>query len=352
MSTSREHYPEIDPSILQLGLPLVDSYVPPSAEDAESILDYLLAYPSRLLREFLRTNGVSPSLTKPLLRERLLQKMQNGEIETADIITQLDELEGWGDQHVFLYRSTMEAAKVWGSEARRFSILKKNGLDHLLNRRNPCALPLRPVISTIRGATDRLRIQWVEQRVWDERLPQLDQVDGEITLRAYHQRVRRGVTTFDWDLVTGHAALMIERLPHGTNYLEVRDRFESELESLVGISTFKRIRLGKATGRIEESGEARRRQYKHETERGFVASFTSPSPLHDAFEDPGVERARKALGKTVSLLGNLYWNPVSGKLDRHIHVKLYPKELRVGIFGACTELEVRHLLSRIRFYCH
>ncbi|HEV7744179.1 MAG TPA: hypothetical protein VGO56_04205 [Pyrinomonadaceae bacterium] len=352
MSTSREQYKSPDAGVFQLGLPLVDSYEAPSLEESESMLDYLLAYPSRLLRDFLRASGIPPFLTKPLSRERLLQKLKNGEVDAADIITQLDELEGWGDQHIFLYHSTLETAKRWSSEAGRISILQKNGLDHLLNRRNPCVLPLTPVISTIRGSNDRLRIQWVEQRVWDERLPQLDQVDGAVTLRAYHQRVRRGVTTFDWDLVTGHAALMIERLPHGTNYLAVRDRFESELESVVGISTFKRIRLSKATGRIEESGEARRRQYKHETERGYVASFTSPSPLHDAFEDPGVERARKALGKTVSLLGNLYWNPVSGKLDRHIHVKLYPKERRVGIFGACTELEVRHLLSRIRFHCH
>lgn len=350
MATTREHMGS-KASVFQLGLPLVDNYELPSPEESEMVLDYLLAYPSRLLKEFLRANGISPFLTKAVLRERLLEGTKSQEIHPADIIGQLDELEGWGDQHIFLYCSTTEAAKVWATEVRRNGILKKNGLDHLLNRRNPCILPHEPVISSIRASTDRLRIQWVERRVWNERLPQLDHVDGAITFQAYHERVRRGVTTFDWDLVTGHAALMIERLPHGTNYQEIRDRFERELEPLIALSSFKRIRLSNATGRIEESGEARRRQYKHETERGFVASFTSPSPLQDAFEDPNVEQARKALGKTVSLLGNLYWNPVSGKLDRHIHIKLYPKELRIGIFGACTELEVRHLLSRIRFYC-
>ena len=58
--------------------------------------------------------------------------------------------------------------------------------------------------------------------------------------------------------------------------------------------------------------------------------------------------ARKALGKGVAgRLGNFYW-PVLG---RDIHIKLFAKDQRVGIFGECTEEEVQHVLSEIRRYC-
>lgn len=330
---------------------LVEGYQPPTEEELGLLINLLETHPSRMLRVFLRARGLPISGAKSLLRERLMNALLAGRVSAPELVELLDELEGWGNQHMYLYRSTTEAAKPWASASSYLKILQQNKLQHLCNRRNPLVLPDRPTLSTIRCTGDRVRLQWVEKRLREVRIPEFDQQDGELALRAYREIVSRGITVFDWDLTTGHAALMIQRLSSGSNYADIRARFEEELETLVGISGFKRIRLGRAISQIEGSGEARRRQYKHETERGSVASFTSPSRRRDAFEDPAVEEARKALGqKTISLLGNFYWMPVTGRLERELHVKLYPKDQRVGIFGACTEMEVRYLLSRIRNY--
>jgi hypothetical protein len=333
-------------------LGLIENYKPPSEEEIGILLDLLLAHPVRILDPFLRQYRLPTYGTKSLIRDRLTVAISSSIIAGADLISYLDEVEGWGNQHIYLYQSTVEAGASWSSEEDYRQILETHGLAQLCNRRNPAAIPDHLHLSAVRCSGDRVRFQWVEKRVREFRMPERDCLDDGVTLKAFGEVVTRGVITFDWDLSTGHAALMILRLPTGTDYSSVKSRIERELEPLVRISGFRQIRLAQAIAGIEESGEARRRQYKHETERGSVASFTSSSRRRDAFDDPVVDDARKALGpRTISLLGNFYWKSATGRLDREIHMKLYPKDRRVGIFGACTEEEVRYLLSRIRHYC-
>lgn len=335
-------------------LELIDDYEAPTDEEVEALFEYLLDHPKRLLRQFLRGHDLPVSLTKTDLRGRLARAVETGEVAVADLISLLNEVEGWGDQHIYLYRSTPRQAEDFSSPLHLRSILKEHGVLHLYNRRNPLVLPSQPEVTSIKHSPERLSIQWVEVREWEQPVPEEDFEEGEMVWRAFRKQTRRGVTTFDWDLITRHAALMIQRLPSGTNYVGERSRFEEVLDPLVGLGGFfAPLRVSRAIARIEESGEAQRRQYRHETPNGYVASFTSPSRKRDAFDDPAMERARLALGgNTMPVFGNLYFKEIEGRLDRRIHVKLYPKDQRVGIFGGCSEGEVRYLLSRVRHYCH
>jgi len=334
-------------------LDLIDEYQNPSKEEIQLLVTLLLNRPAWTLRNFLQYHKLPVSATKQELRRRVTHELATGRIDATDLIAALDEIEGWGNQHIYLYRSSQQQVERWVSPKEVRAILKRNGLLHLYNRRNPIVLPARPEISSMRHSPTRIRIQWIETHVWEERVPEEDIEDGSIIKYAYERRKARGITTFDWDLISGHAALMIQRLPSGSNYDLMRERFEKELGPLVSIGLFDRLRLSRSISKIEDSGEALRRQYRHEVIGGEVASFTSRGRGKDVFENQAVKKAREALGQgTLPLLGNLYWQPVSGKLDRVIHVKLYPKDQRVGIFGACTESEVRYLLSRIRRHSH
>jgi hypothetical protein len=334
-------------------LELIDEYETPTDEEVEALFEYLLSHPKRLLREFLRGHDLPVSLTKTELRDRLARALKTGEVSVANLVSLLNEVEGWGDQHIYLFRSTPRQAEDYNSPVHLRSILEEHGILHLYNRRNPLVLPAQPELTAIKHTPERLRLQWVEVREWEEPVPEQDYEDEDIIFRAFRRRARRGIATFDWDLITRHAALMIQRLPSGSDYERERARFGEVLDPLVGMGKFfEPLRVSRAIGRIEDSGEAQRRQYRHETANGYVASFTSPSRKRDAFDDPLMERARQALGaNTMPLLGNLYFKEVPGRLDRQIHVKLYPKDQRVGIFGGCSESEVRYLLSRVRHYC-
>ena len=212
-------------------------------------------------------------------------------------------------------------------------------------------LPDEPTLSSIEWTKKRIRFVWVDKREWQERREEEDEVseDGQIIYKAYLQQVTRGITSFDWNLVSGEAALMIQTLPRGENYNEIREFYESALSALFDFSDFARRRITSAIKALEASKEALNRKIELATRTGAIAAYTSTGRKTDAYADEDIKKSRTALGqRTTSRAGNFYFQPSKNGLTRVIHVKLYAADQRVGIFGECTEQEVGHVLSRIR----
>lgn len=320
--------------------------------EIELVLDYLLAHKKAFIQEFLRKRRLPFSGTKATLRKRLEGYLGDGRLDAADLVRLLDEIEGWGNQHIYLYKAPSWQIEPWLEEDSARKHLSERGLADLVNRQRPLVLPEKAILSAIEWTPERVRFVWIEKRQWEERVSEEDIEEEGMVWRAYRVKISRGIIAFDWDLVSGHAMLMIQKLPQGTRYHQIRDRFARELEPIIGLDQFEPVRVSRAIQPIEASGEARRRQLAYETRRGSKARFTSASPSRDAFEDPILQRAGQALkGETASLWGNFYWLPVNDKLDRDLHCMVYAKDQRVGIFGERREPEVRYVLSRILYHC-
>ena len=323
-----------------------------TGEEIDRILDYVLGHKMAFVHEFLRGRGLPFSGTKEKLRQRLEEYLQEGSVEAIDLLRLLNKIEGWGNQHIYLYRAAERLIEPWTTESSVQERLEKVGLAELLHRPRPLVLPDEPTLSSIEWSSDRVRFVWVEKRQWEERISEEDIEEGRTVWRAYRIRVSRGLIAFDWDLLSGHAMLAIQRLPRGSKYRPIRDRFEAELDEIVDLQQFDPIRVSRTIRPIESSGEVRRRQLAYQTHRGGKVRFTSASQSTDAFVDPDLERAGQALrSETAGILGNFYWLSVPGKLERELHSKLYALDQRIGIFGEQKERDVRYVLSRIRHYC-
>jgi len=334
-------------------LALADGCEPLTATDVDRLVDYVFAHRSAAIRAFLKEEGLKVSGSKDDLRNRIRQAIADGSIVASGLVNLLDTIEGWGNQHIYLYQAPDGETKIWKSEARVRKRLQKIGQEELLNRRRPLVLPDEPTLSAVEWTKDRVRFIWVEKREWELRRGDLDlAVDGNgIHFKAYEHKVARGITSFDWNLATGEAALMIQRLPSGERYDEIRQRYEETIEDAVHVSNFIRRDVRKAIHKIEESKEASKRQVAIETQRGGRASFTSQSRKADVFADPDLKKSRKAMGKTASVLGNFYWLEAAPHLERRLHVKLYATDQRMALFGECTEAEVKYVLSRVCYHC-
>lgn len=338
-------------SIEPTRLAIVDDFQAPTDEELHHVIDYLFAHRKEPIRLFLREKRLPVSGTKQDLRQRIREGLTQGTIVATDLIDLLDTIEGWGNQHIYLYKAPPGELSVWKSEERVRQRLEHVGHAKLLNRRRPLILPKEPTLSSIEWTPDRVRYIWVEKREWQLHLSDLDRDEGDIYYKAYQNHLARGITTFEWNLVSGQAALMIQRLPSGERYEARRCVYERQLEATVALSNFTRLPVRRAIRNLEASGEVRKRQVAHETQRGGRASFTSQSRKLDAYEDPDLQKSRQALGgQTTSVLGNFYWLPQSPSLARPLHVKLYAGDQRVGVFGECTEGEVNYVLSRIRHH--
>ena len=341
---------------MQTPVGLTDNHEPISSEIREQLLQYVFSHRKTTVQDFLRERNQPINGTKGEIRERLEDHIDANEVSAEDLIALLDRVEGWGNQHIYMYDAPAGEMKIWKSEAKAKERLKKIGHEELFNKRIPLVLPDEPTLSSVEWSAGRVRFIWIEKRKWTQRREDLDHdgsaigVQHTISFKAYEDKVSRGITAFDWNLTTGAAALMIQRLPSGERYDEIRTNYESALEDAIHIGDFAPTKITKAIKRLEKSTEVRNRQVSHETQRGGRVQFTSKSRKVDAFEDPDLKSSRDALGQTSSVLGNFYWQEKLPHLAREIHTKLYAIDHRVGIFGECTEEEVQYVLSRIRYF--
>jgi len=321
-------------------------------EEISLVLDYLLSHKKKFIQEFLRKRGLHFSGTKEKLRERLECYLDDGRICGTELVELLNGIEGWGNQHIYLYKAPAKYIEPWLEENSAKKSLGDVGWEELFNRPRPVVLPEEPTLSSIEWTPEKVRFIWVEKRCWEERIPEKDIKGDNIVWRAYRVNVSRGVISFELDLMSGDAMLMIRRLPQGTKYHQVRDRFENELTPILDFSYFERVRVSQTIRRIQESDEVRRRQLFYQTKYGGKIEMTSSSQLEDTFEDPILRRTGEDLQKqSAGLLGNFYWLPVKDKLETEVHCKIYARDQRVGIFGEHREEDVRYVLSRIRYYC-
>jgi hypothetical protein len=335
---------------------LADNHVPISSDDRDRLIQYVFSHRKTAVQDFLRERSLPIHGTKGEIRDRVEDQIDANEVSAEDLIALLDRVEGWGNQHVYMYDAPEGEMRVWKSEARAKARLKKMGHEELFNKRIPLVLPEEPTLSSVEWSSERVRFIWIEKREWTQRREDLDQegsavgVPSTISFKAYEDKIARGITSFDWNLLTGSATLLIQRLPSGERYDELRVNYESALEEAVHIGDFSRTKITKAIKKLEKSTEVRNRQIAHETQRGGRVQFTSKSRKEDAFEDPDLKSSRDALGQTSSVLGNFYWQEKLPHLSREIHTKLYATDQRTGIFGECTEEEVQYVLSRIRHF--
>jgi hypothetical protein len=317
--------------------------------DANVALDFLFSHKREFIRDFLQGHGLPRSGTKSELRQRVEEGLEYGTISPASVIRYLDAIEGWGNQHIYLYHSS--ASAEWITENAVLRKLRAAEVEHLLNQHQALILPDEPTPAAIWWSPQKLQLLYVEKREWLERVPEQDREESsDVVMQAFRRQTRRGLIGLDWDLSTGHAALMIQRLPHGTNYEAIRLRYEAKLGEIISMEAFERLGLGDAISRIEVSGEVRRRQIKFETDSGSSANLVSSGTSEDAFDDPDLQEAGESLrAHGVGALGNYYWLP-EGPLLKELHTTLHARDGRIAIYRECYEEEVRHVLSRVRHY--
>ncbi len=324
--------------------------------DTDDLLDLLFAHKLPFIKELLRAHEIPVSGSKPELREKLSREIGRGSLGQAAILSYLDQIEGWGNQHVFLYKSpNQQVQQTWRNETKVKEILRENRCLGLLNKDRPVLLPDKPTISRINWTPGHLRIVWTLKRTWEERLQSSDEEseDEKLIWRAYARKKARGTLAFDWHLGSGEAMVMIQRLPSGTKYEEERDMLTNMMSGLVDINDFQPVRLSQAIKAINESDEVRARKIVLDTPAGGGASFRSSGKGRSVADDPDLRQAEVTVaGNSIGNLGNYYWlKGDHGQLDRDFHVTLHAKDQRVGLFGERYEREVRYVIGRIRSYC-
>ncbi len=322
-------------------------------DESTALIDFILAHKKEYAQSFLKSNGFHYSGTKETLRERLKDLVVREEITQESLVSLLDQIELFGNQHAYLFKITDPHLGRLRDPNHVRTLCESQGLGELYNNYKPLILPENPEIASIYHDYDWLRIRWVTKKetlqLMEEKREK-DEEGREFLIKKYLIRKLRATTLFRVSLITGDADLLIHRLPSGSSYRREKNVYLEQLDDWFGWGVLDHEDLFPTISRIEASGEARIRNVDIRTARGSHIDIVSPSVHMGIRDDPDAASARSSITTGVGNRGNFYWLPQfsGGFLLRNIHTIIYRD--RVALFGECEEEEVNYVLGRVRSF--
>lgn len=208
------------------------------------------------IRQLLRKHKVAAGDNKAQFEERLEAAIKDGTITLENLQSWLDETEGWGDEHVYLYDVPEKLAEDLPLQAKRR--VARAELNDFWNAPPSIEFPEARTLTGIYLDETELRFVWhqgatVEVRAEDHDKPPAPEEDGEVySYKAYRHDGSRNVTRVVIRPPERIAAVFIpgpvEPKTHGTE----RDQIAAEINRVFRLDECTLCSLEKAIPNIEK----------------------------------------------------------------------------------------------------
>lgn len=339
-------------------------------EDANMLLESLFSHTRPRIIDSLRKHRIDLPLlpSKRNLRAHTEKQLEAGIIDINRIAAALLEVEGWGRQQVYLYRwaggnSLLEQWRdlQWVND--RF---RESEMSHVFNNTQPLTAQSDSTLYSIEYPRNgnTIRFVWTQYRTNVTRTSDKDpqppdperSPDGSVwqrtILRAYSEKSVRDITSFEWNIDTGEAMLMI-RKSKDTNYVAVRDSIKAKLADILPIEDFSRVSVSKVIDNLDEIEDViiPRVDYRPLNDPNFRMTFAGGA-ADDVLSNPKMKEIRAEHRDDFNGYGGFSKWKVGKK--KWVGIDLYAKkddDHRIGIRSEQLEKDVRHALRRIRAHC-
>ena len=105
----------------------------------EILIDLILSHPQRKLAAFFRQHNLSVQGSKAKHRAEMLSQMEDGTLKLTVVVNLLNELDGWGNQHIYFYRPPASEATKWNSDSKIQARLNHLSLINIFNKESRCS---------------------------------------------------------------------------------------------------------------------------------------------------------------------------------------------------------------------
>lgn len=161
------------------------------------------------IKELLRLHGVKIGTTKRDFAQNIADAIDDGRLNQAKIEAWLDEVEGWGNQHLYLFAAPSAAPGEVDN------LLAQSDFKDLVDKKQAYDFPEQFKLSNITHKPDRLSMVWhLGKEGWD-RTKDKDYAKTvgleRYRFEAYRQRMDRSVLRFEWRFDDAHCAILIHR---------------------------------------------------------------------------------------------------------------------------------------------
>ncbi|MFC2078933.1 hypothetical protein ACFLSZ_03025 [Candidatus Bipolaricaulota bacterium] len=346
---------------------------PQEIEDLKRLVGGIVrAQGNRFIKHLLKkTEGVKIGANKIEFEHNLNEAIEKGNLRLSQVQAWLAEVEGWGDQHVYLYRLTRALQRELTEDKIRQRVADM-ALDHLWNAPTVLSFPEDPELTSISHSNGILRLIWQESSPdWahDEDRDYEESIGiDQYKFTAYRKVEKRAITRFEAHPDKRLAALFISDPIHKSNEHQLAiEEAERVLDLLLDLTALKRNRLdiGKISRNLDQRNvptnakpnPSIKAQKSRLASGGSYVEFAANSPDKAYWEESAVRDVRdsvrqRPIGKFHGSNGAFIFLPDSNLnvFTRRLRVVLYGNQRRIRLRAQMTATEVWEILTQLLTY--
>lgn len=337
------------------------------AEKARRLVrDVILAQTNVFIKELLFEKGIQGGVTKDDFQQKLEDGISAGTITYVDLQAWVDDVEGWGDEHVYIYRMLDPIGDLLDDEKRVAARVDKAGLGAFWKRDASLAFPNTLRLTRIDLTGNELTCTWHRRTDWEKRDGTRDfdhwEGDEHYFYKAYREVARRDV--FRVVLKPSVMAVFIPGGQEPKTHGDLREALANDVVKLMRFSNCEPYSMSEAIKILDSA--ATKAKVKR-TLRARITRFNSPSggsvqfasATDESYAD--VEALREVRGavqlrKFRGGAGEVdFYPPVkpgsgakqSAAAERRVRVHLYDAYDRIRIYTRLTRDDVWWILRKI-----
>jgi hypothetical protein len=339
---------------------------PTEIEDLKRLAAGIIrAQGNRFVKTLLRSKDIQVGANKDEFQANLTAAIESGDLTLADVRTWLASVEGWGNQHVYVYNisSTLRRELTEPKIRQRVSKAK---LDSFWNGETALAFPDEPQLTSISFNDSVLRLVWQEASPdWapaPERNFQKEEGLDLYEYRAFRKVEWRAITRFEAHMKDGIAGLFIADPIQGPEHQAAIQEAKRVLRLLMDVDALDRGQMDIAviSRNLDQQNVPNNRmtspqvkaQKSRLTSGGASVEFAANSTDKAYWEEPAIQDVRNSvrpqqLRSFQGADGVFIFQKNSLGLTRPLRVQLYGKERRVRLRAQMEVAEVWAILTKL-----
>ena len=320
---------------------------------------------NRFIKDLLRSKDIRIGANKDEFEANLSQAIETGELTLADVRVWLASVEGWGNQHVYLYGLSSSLRREL-TEPRIRQRVTDAGLDGVWKGETALAFPDEPTLTSVSFADATLRLVWQESSPNWTPVPEKNYQEQEgldlYEYRAYGQVERRAITRFEAHVKEGIAGLFIADPIQGAEHQTAIKEAKRVLALLMDVNALERglMDIALISRNLDQqnvpssknTSPGVKTQRSRLSSGGAYVEFAANSRDKAYWEEPAIQDVRKSvrtqqLSSFQGAEGVFIFQQDDAGLDRPLRVQLYGKDRRIRLWAQMQASEVWAILSKL-----
>lgn len=317
-----------------------------------------MAQGNLFIKELLRAKELRIGSTKTDFIENLNHAIDSGDLTEEDFESWLQRVEGWGNQHVYLYRWVRpQGDATWNDPEKVRDRVRDAGLLKSWNASSTLAFPEALTLTGVYFEGGRLRLVWHQgsRSLVRDTSKDFEEIidDDRYVFRAYRERAERAVMRFDLRCHERVAGTFLQVPVSSEDHLPAHQEILTTASKILGPDRLKPFDIAGIIRTLDqkqlEGGDAFKTEMSRWSGAGAYVEFGASSG--GSYRDvDAIREVRLALPASVSgtRAKMVFGAPGEEGPAREVRVNLYAEDRRIWMRSQMTEGQVWTLIDLIR----